>query len=89
MTVGEPEISLNTWGLKYVIKKQDGSIQVAGGKVGGGEQPQQPSGTTPASTSVQHEDTSSSTDESKIDTTTSFGGGHATRHASVGDQGRW
>lgn len=89
MTVGEPEISLNTWGLKYVIKKQDGSIQVAGGKVGGGEQPIQARSTTPSESNIniQHEDTSSSTDESKIDTTTSFGGGHATRHASVGDQG--
>ena len=76
MAVGEPEISLNTWGLKYVRKEK--------------EVPQQASGNTPANSTginIQHEDTSSATDESKIDTTTSFGAGHATRHASTGDQG--
>jgi len=76
MAVGEPEISLNTWGLKYVRKEK--------------EIPRQASGNTPESSTginIQHEDASSATDQSKIDTTTSFGGGHATRHASRGDQG--
>jgi len=91
MAVGEPEISLNTWGLKYVRKDDKGQIKVDGGKVGDtSEKPQQASGTTPASSTginIQHEDTSSSVG-GKVDTTTSFGAGHATRHASTGDQGQ-
>ena len=59
MTVGEPEISLNTWGLRYVKinKKQDGSIQVAGGKVGGGEQAQQARSTTPSESNINIQQT--------------------------------
>ena len=100
MTVGEPEINLNTWGLKYVKKAQNSKkgfdVGAAGGTVPK-EKPTASTGSTPSTTKTPHgldapKDAldlagNDPTNSKNLDTTTSYGEGSTGTQGEGANQG--
>lgn len=100
MTVGEPEINLNTWGLKYVKKDQNSKkgfdVGAAGGTVPK-EKPTASTGSTPSTTKTPHgldapKDAldlagNDPTNSKNLDTTTSYGEGSTGTQGEGANQG--